>query len=90
MAPDPVALPGEIPQAATPESGARSYGFPRANRVTRGPEIEQVRQEGKRVRTASMDVRAIASPGVCGRVGIIVPKYGHSSVDRNKVKRRLR
>lgn len=42
-----------------------------------------------------MDVRAIASLGVCangqrGRVGIIVPKYGHSSVDRNKVKRRLR
>lgn len=28
--------------------------------------------------------------GARGRVGIIVPKYGHSSVDRNKVKRRLR
>lgn len=42
------------------------------------------------MRTASMDVRAIASLGVCARVGIIVPKYGHSSVDRNKVKRRLR
>jgi len=89
MSPDPVAPPGETP-AATPESGARSYGFPRANRVSRGPEIEQVRQEGKRVRTASMDVRAIASLGACARVGIIVPKYGHSSVDRNKVKRRLR
>lgn len=52
------------------------------------------------MRTASMDVRAIASLGVCvnnvpdsapcGRVGIIVPKYGHSSVERNLVKRRLR
>ena len=62
------------------------------------------------MRTASMDVRAVASLGVSaiasraagvstnvtrgtathGRVGIIVPKYGHSSVDRNKVKRRLR
>ena len=64
------------------------------------------------MRTASMDVRAIASLGVCvslapdsvplavplavslhvprGRVGIIVPKYGHNSVERNLVKRRLR
>ena len=108
MPPDPVVPPGVPPHAAPSESDARSYGFPRANRVTRGPEIEQVRREGKRVRTASMDVRAyaslsvsaIASLGVhangtrgnatCGRVGIIVPKYGHSSVDRNKVKRRLR
>ena len=54
---------------------------------------------------ASLSVSAIASPGVSAngtgtngssanatraRVGIIVPKYGHSSVDRNKVKRRLR
>lgn len=37
-----------------------------------------------------MDVRAVASLHACGRIGIIVPKYGHSSVDRNKVKRRLR
>lgn len=89
------------------DTNARSYGFPRARRVTRGPEIEQVRKEGKRVRTASMDVRAVASlqpfgtprdpmPAptsavpVHGRVGLIVPKYGHGSVDRNKVKRRLR
>lgn len=60
------------------------------------------------MRTASMDVRAVASlsvsavaslgvsaygasaNGARGRVGIIVPKYGHSSVDRNRVKRRLR
>ncbi len=90
MSPDPVVSHAEIPNAVPLESGARSYGFPRANRVTRGPEIERVRQEGKRVRTASMDVRAIASLGVCARVGIIVPKYGHSSVDRNRVKRRLR
>ncbi|MEO7997548.1 MAG: ribonuclease P protein component, partial [Gemmatimonadaceae bacterium] len=78
------------PAEAVIDSDARSYGFPRKNRVTRGPEIEQVRKEGKRVRTASMEVRAVASLHASGRVGIIVPKYGHSSVDRNKVKRRLR
>lgn len=52
------------------------------------------------MRTASMDVRAVASlfalqtlktaAAVTGRVGLIVPKYGHNSVERNKVKRRLR
>ena len=60
--------------------------------MTRGADIEQVRKEGKRVRTASMDVRAIASLGVStvARVGVVVPKYGKSSVDRNRLKRRLR
>ncbi|MBC8085825.1 MAG: ribonuclease P protein component [Phycisphaerae bacterium] len=112
------------------EKVARSYAFPRVNRVTRGADIEQVRKEGKRVRTASMDVRAIASLAVSAvrasasranahrdvirsgntassdaaagvpevvatkpavaRVGVVVPKYGKSSVDRNRLKRRLR
>lgn len=111
--PDQPAPESVAPHTALPQSGAPSHGFPRNRRVTRGPEIEQVRQKGKRVRTTSMDVRAIASlgvstnashgssaaadsaggtgrPAVPGRVGIIVPKYGHSSVERNKVKRRLR
>lgn len=32
----------------------------------------------------------IASPLHHVRVGIIVPKYGHSSVERNRLKRQLR
>lgn len=81
--------------------------------MSRGADIEQVRKEGKRVRTASMEVRAIASltisvpdvstkpasshvsaPGVSipavARVGVVVPRYGKSAVDRNRLKRRLR
>lgn len=42
------------------------------------------------MRTAHLDVRAIASLYASARVGVIVPKYKHSSVDRNRLKRRLR
>jgi ribonuclease P protein component len=42
------------------------------------------------VRTASFDVRATASLHAFPRVGFVVPKYKHSGVERNRVKRRLR
>lgn len=42
------------------------------------------------MRTASLDVRAIASLHAFPRVGFVVPRYKHSAVDRNRVKRRLR
>jgi ribonuclease P protein component len=42
------------------------------------------------VRTASFDVRATASLRAFPRMGFVVPKYKHSSVERNRVKRRLR
>lgn len=42
------------------------------------------------MRTASFDVRATASLRVFPRVGFVVPKYKHSGVERNRVKRRLR
>jgi ribonuclease P protein component len=37
-----------------------------------------------------MDVRATASLPAFGRVGFVVPRYKHSAVDRNRLKRRLR
>jgi ribonuclease P protein component len=37
-----------------------------------------------------MDVRATASLQSFGRVGFVVPRYKHSAVDRNRLKRRLR
>lgn len=42
------------------------------------------------MRTASLDVRATASLHAFPRVGFVVPKYKHSGVARNLVKRRLR
>ena len=52
-------------------------------------------QEGKRIRTTFLEVRAIASllvypPAVCTRVGLIIPRFRQSAVARNRVKRRLR
>jgi ribonuclease P protein component len=59
-------------------------------RLTRGPELELVRQQGKRVRTASIEARATASLHAFGRVGFVVPRYRQSAVKRNRLKRRLR
>jgi ribonuclease P protein component len=49
-----------------------------------------VRQGGKRIRTEHLEVRAIASLLPYARVGFVVPKYKHGSVERNRLKRRLR
>lgn len=40
--------------------------FPRARRLTRGAELERVRREGKRIRTARLEVRVLASPSALG------------------------
>jgi ribonuclease P protein component len=45
---------------------------------------------GRRWRTDHLDVRATASPLSFARSGLVVPKHGKSSVERNKLKRRLR
>src|SRR5215204_1662918 len=64
--------------------------FRRSHRLTRGAEIQAVTREGKRIRTAHLDVRTAASPlGAC-RVGFIVPKHKQTAVARNRLKRRLR
>jgi ribonuclease P protein component len=42
------------------------------------------------VKTGLLDVRVTASPSSCARVGIIVPKYGHIIVERNRLRRRMR
>jgi len=55
----------------------------------RSGEILQIAREGKRIRTAHCDVRVRASLPRPGRVGIVVPKFGRTSVARNSVKRRL-
>jgi ribonuclease P protein component len=52
-----------------------------------------VRREGKRVRTALLEVRVLASllhVNARSRVGIVVPKHRQTAVARNRLKRRLR
>jgi ribonuclease P protein component len=45
---------------------------------------------GKRSGTTHLDVFDSASPSSHPRVGVVVPKYRHTAVARNRVKRRLR
>ena len=49
-----------------------------------------MRRAGTRIRVEYLDVRAMLSTCPHARVGFVVPKYGHSSVERNRLKRRLR
>ena len=42
------------------------------------------------MKSGLLDVRVTASPSSCARVGIIVPKYGHIIVERNRLRRRVR
>ncbi len=80
---------GAEPGARGSAAAAGGLAYPRARRVTRGADLDQLRREGRRVRTAHLDVR-VAPGDAPSRVGIIVPKHRHSSVERNVVKRRLR
>ena len=50
----------------------------------------KVTREGKRIRTRHLEVRTLASLLHHPRVGFIVPRFKHSAVDRNRLKRRLR
>ena len=47
-------------------------------------------RRGKRSRTVHLDVFEAASPLPHPRAGVVVPRYGHRIVERNRVKRRLR
>jgi ribonuclease P protein component len=70
-----------------PDGGRR---LPRERRVTRSAEIRAVFRRGKRSGTAHTDVFDSPSPAAFSRVGVVVPKYRHTAVARNAVKRRIR
>ena len=70
--------------------GRRPESLPRARRLTLGKEIRAVLARGKRTRTRNLDVLDSTSPVARTRVGVIVPRHGHTIVERNRLKRRLR
>lgn len=47
-------------------------------------------RNGRRLRGSKVDVFSTPSPVGRARVGIIVPRHGHTAVARNRVRRRLR
>ena len=68
----------------------RGERLPREARIRLGSEIRGLLERGKRKRTAHIDVFFAASPASRSRLGLIVPKHGHTIVERNRLKRRLR
>lgn len=59
--------------------------------------MQRIAREGRRIRTTYIEVRVAASPLALSfpewngpRVGLIIPRFKHSAVARNLVKRRLR
>ena len=66
--------------------------FPRSHRLTRAREFDVMRKDGVRIagRLPDLDVRSAPSGRLHPRVGFIVPRYKHSAVDRNRLKRRLK
>jgi ribonuclease P protein component len=68
----------------------RGRRLPRERRITRGSEIRELFKRGKRSRTRHLDVLDSDSPASFARVGVVVPRYGHTAVRRNLLKRRLR
>jgi ribonuclease P protein component len=64
--------------------------LPGSRRIRRGEDIRALFQQGKRSRTAHLDVFDFASPFVYSRAGLVVPRHRHTIVERNLIKRRLR
>lgn len=70
--------------------GRKRHSLPRSRRLTNGSEIRGILHRGKRSKTPHLDVYDSPSPVSRSRVGVVVPRYGHRIVDRNRLKRRLR
>jgi ribonuclease P protein component len=68
----------------------RGRRLPRERRITRGSEIREMFKRGRRSRTRHLDVLDSDSPASFARVGVVVPRYGHTAVRRNLLKRRLK
>lgn len=63
--------------------------FPRQARLRGGADIRRVLRRGRRRRTGPVDVFMASSPAGRPRLGVVVPRHGHTIVERNRVRRRL-
>lgn len=70
-----------------PCSGHR---FPRSARIRKGSEIRTLLRGGRRKRVGQLDLFIGPSPTSLPRFGTIVPRYGRTVVERNRLRRRLR
>lgn len=68
----------------------KKEGLPRAARIRSSREIGRLMRSGMRRRVGPLDIFLVPSAGGGPRVGFVVPLYGHSAVERNRLRRRLR
>ncbi|MFQ5678457.1 MAG: ribonuclease P protein component [Gemmatimonadota bacterium] len=64
--------------------------LPRASRIRSAREIRQILRGGDRWGGQAVDIFTARSPAGRPRIGVVVPSYGRTLVQRNRVKRRLR
>lgn len=81
------ASPGSRGGGSEPGGGE---GLPRRFRIRRGEEIRTLLRRGRRHRTGHLEVIVGSAEGTWPRFGTIVPRFGRSIVERNRLRRRLR
>ncbi len=84
---------GRLEVAGSPDNGllpSTNVRFPPLRRIRRSGDIRRLLRRGKRRRTSEVDVFLATCAASCARFGVVVPKYGHTIVRRNQLKRRLR
>lgn len=69
---------------------ARGERFPPAARIRGTEQIRATFREGRRHVVGPVELFARPSPAGRPRLAIVVPRHGHSIVERNRVRRRLR
>lgn len=70
--------------------GERSEALPDAARITKKGDFERAKREGKWTRGTLFDLIVAVGCGERSRIGLIIPRYSHRIVDRNRLKRRVR
>lgn len=64
--------------------------LPQSSRLTHASELRALMSQGKRQRTDHLDLFYRVSPVARSRLAVIVPRYAHTAVRRNRLRRRLR
>jgi len=67
----------------------KKYGYSRLQSLS-GGELKSVRGRSKKLKTRHLSAYIAASALPYGRVSVVVGKHGHTIVERNRLRRRLR
>ncbi len=81
---------GNLRSSSSREGLTEGFRFPAASRMRLRDDIRSTLRRGKHRRTSHLDVFHVVSPAARPRIGIVVPKHGHTIVERNLLRRRLR